>query len=159
MGVEKKLTERAFEPRQTLLQHDKARAGEFRGQFEIHHAEIGAEIEMLFRSEGIMARRAVDMTLDVVVLILAVRHLVVRQVRDLRQLFLQRLGGRLLLLLHRRDRGLEFGDLGHQLLRGGFVLLGLGLADVLRGGVAARLRLLKLGDQRAARLVERQQLL
>ena len=51
MGIKKKLTERALEPRQTFLQHDKARAGQFGCEFEIHHAEIGAEFEMLLRLE------------------------------------------------------------------------------------------------------------
>ena len=62
-----------------------------------------------------------------------------------------------LLRFHRRDRVLEVGDLRHQGAGARVVLRLLRLADLLRGGVAARLHLLELRDRRAAPLVARDQ--
>ncbi len=59
-----------------------------------------------------------------------------------------------LLLLALLDDLLEFRDLGHQLGGRRLVLGGLRLADLLGGRVAARLRLLQLGQVQPPRLVE-----
>ena len=56
--VEHELPDRALQPRQTLLQHHKARAAQFRRGFEIHVAERAAEIVMRLRRERIIAHRA-----------------------------------------------------------------------------------------------------
>src|SRR5262249_3641389 len=64
--------------------------------------------------------------------------------------------GSLLLRFQRRDRRLQLGHLGHQLVGERVVFLGLGLANLLRGGVAARLRLLEPGDGATAALVDAQ---
>ena len=85
MHIEHELAERAFEPRQAFFQNDKTRAGEFRRGFEIHLAERFAEIEMLLRCERIIAFCPKTMTLDVVVCILAVGHVVERQIWEFRQ--------------------------------------------------------------------------
>ena len=66
-------------------------------------------------------------------------------------------GGLLLLRVHRGHAVLEVSDLGHQRAGAAFVLRLLRLADLLRGGVAARLRLLEFRDRGAAALVERDQ--
>ena len=55
MQIEQKLPERALQPRQALLQHDKTRAGNFAASLEIHLAERFAEFEMLLRLEGVIA--------------------------------------------------------------------------------------------------------
>ena len=52
------------------------------------------------------------------------------------------------------DRGLESCDLVHEALGGRLILLGLGVADLLGGGVAAGLRLLQFLNRCAALLVE-----
>ena len=155
--VEHELPDRALQPRQPLLQHDKARAAQFRRRLEIHVAERAAEIVMRLRREGVVADLAVDVTLHVAVLVGAFGHVVERQVRNrgklFRQLFVRGLRSQLKL----RHRGLEFGDFGHQ-LAGARVVLGLlGLADFLRCRIAPRLRLLRRQDRRTAFLVDRQQ--
>src|SRR4026209_1748930 len=62
----------------------------------------------------------------------------------------------LLLGLALLNRGLQRGDLVHQPLRRGFILARLSLADLLRGGVAAGLRLLQFLNRAAALLVQAQ---
>ena len=91
--VEHELPERALEPRQTLLQHDEARARELRGGLEIHLAERFAELEMLLGRERVIALRAELVVLDIAVLVLAVRHLGERQVGNCGERLLE-LGGR-----------------------------------------------------------------
>ncbi len=53
--IEHELPECALKPRQAFFQHDKTRAGEFGRNLEIHLPERIAEIEVLFRREGISA--------------------------------------------------------------------------------------------------------
>ena len=89
MQIEHELPERALEPREPALQHDEARAGQFRGGLEIHLAERFAELEMLLRRERVIALRPEMVMLDVVVLVLAVGHLVERQVGNLRERLVQ----------------------------------------------------------------------
>ena len=74
--VEHELADRALQPRQRALQHDEARAGQFRRRLEIHHAERFADVEMLLRREGVIRRRADTCALDIAVLVGAVRHVV-----------------------------------------------------------------------------------
>jgi hypothetical protein len=84
----------------------------------------------------------------------AVRNIVGRQVGELCELAIEL---RLELFgapLQVGNAVLEPRDLGHQRLRGRFILLGLGLTDFLGGGVAPRLRLLEPGDRGAAALVK-----
>ena len=69
-------------PREPALQHDEARAGQLRRGLEIHLAERLAQFEMLLRREVIVALGAEMMMLDIAVLVVAVRHLVERQVRN-----------------------------------------------------------------------------
>ena len=112
---------------------------------------------MRLRREAVVAHLAEDVTLHIAVLVDAVGHLVERQVRNRGQFLRQLLVRRLRRQLELRHRGLELGDLGHQ-LAGARVVLGLlGLADFLRGRIAPRLRLLGGQDRRAALLVDREQ--
>jgi hypothetical protein len=75
--------------------------------------------------------------------ILAVGHLVERQVRNFRQRVVQLFGDLLFLSLHGGDQGFQLRDFRHQRLRGRLVLLGLGLANLLRGRIPACLRAFK----------------
>ena len=114
---------------------------------------------MLLRRESVIALCPPSAIFDIAVLVRTLGHIIERRIGDLCELALQRGGGVLLLRFHLRDRGFQLRHLGHQRLRCRLVLLRLGLTDLLRGGVAARLPLLQFGDQRAALLVERQQAL
>ena len=82
MDIEHELAERAFEPGKALFQHDKTRAGKFGRGLEIHLAERFAKLEMLLWLERIVAPGPEMMALDVVVLVLAVGHVVERQIGD-----------------------------------------------------------------------------
>ena len=64
----------------------------FAASLEIHLAERFAELEMLLRRERVVALRAEAMMLDIVVRVLAVRHIVERQVGNLRQRLVELLG-------------------------------------------------------------------
>ena len=133
------------------LQHHEARAGELRRRLEIHLAERLAELEMLLRPVRLGAARPSA----------APRRWRVSSGPTgtsssgtfgmIGQRIVQRLGRRPLLLLGRLDRILQRRDLGHQRLRARLVLLRLGLADLLRRGVAAGLRLLQLSAIAARR--------
>ena len=69
-----------------------------RGGLEIHHAERFADLVMLLAAEGVRKVRllAEAADLDIVVLVLAVRHVVERDVGNFEQRFLKRLDGSLL---------------------------------------------------------------
>ena len=156
--IEHELAERALEPRQTLLQDNKARAGEFRRKLEIHLSERFAQIEMLLRLECVVAFFAEYMMLDVAARVGAVRHVIERRVGDLRKLLVERGGQSFLLVLHRRQRGLELGDFGHQLARLGLILRLFRVADFLRRRIAAGLRLLEFCDGCPPLFVQRHEL-
>ena len=136
------------------FQHHEARAGKLRGGLEIHQAERLAELEMLLRLKRKL-RRFADLA----------QNLVGAGVRPDRHVGCGRVGNGgeqrsklvvepLLARLARLDRVLEACDLVHEALRRRLVLLRLGVADLLGGGVAARLRLLQFLNRRAAFLVE-----
>ena len=156
--IEHELPERAFQPRQAFFQHDETRARQFRRGFEIHLAERFAEFEMLLGwvRERIVALRAEFMMLHIAVLVVAVGHLVERQIGNPRQRFFKFLRGLLLLGLKGRYRCFQRRDLGHQGLRLRFVLGLFGLADFLGGRVAARLGLFERDDRRAPASVDAQ---
>ena len=151
--IEHELAERAFEPCKLALQHREARAGEFRGALEIHQAERLADLEMLLRLEVDAARLADLAHLDIVVLVLADRHVVERHVGDHRQRVVERLVETTLLGLGALDEALDLADLGLQPLGQRHVLVAHRIADLLRGGVAAFLCLLQVDEMLAARLV------
>ena len=96
--------------------------------------------------------------LDVAVLVLPDRHVVERQVRECGEASVApRSASPALGFQLRPDRSFDLGDLGHQLARPWPRPSPLGLADLLRGGVAARLRVLELQDRGAALFVEAQE--
>ena len=110
---------------------------------------------MLLRGKSVIAYRPEFVVLDIAMLVDAVGNIVGRQVGNLREQFLELAGCLLLIGLQRRNGVLEFGDLRHQRAGAGIVLGALGFGDFLRGRVAARQRLLQLGDAGAAALVDR----
>ena len=79
------ILDRPLEPRQSIFQHNEPRAGKLRRRLEIHLAERFAEIEMLLGREPVRALGAELVVLDIVVRIRAVRHIVGRQIRNLRE--------------------------------------------------------------------------
>src|SRR5882724_3974589 len=87
MQVEHELSERTLKPCETFFQDHEARAGKLRRGLEVHLVERLAEIEMLPGRKAVIALGPEMMVLDIVVDVLAVRHLGrrKRQVRDLRE--------------------------------------------------------------------------
>ena len=138
--IEKKLTKRAFKPRQAFLQNDKARARKLRSSLEIHLAERFAEVEMLLGRKRVVALGAETMMLDVVLLVLAVGHFVERQIGNFGERIIQCFFGRLLLQLPSAElNSLSTATSAISVLASGFVLFFFRFADFLRGRVAARL--------------------
>src|SRR3954469_866233 len=113
---------------------------------------------MLFRLERIVPLRSELVMLHVAGLVLAFRYLGERHVRDRRQNLIELFLGCFRLAFQSGQRHLQLIDLGHQLLRRGFVLLRLRRADFLRRSVPPRLGLLRLQDRRATLLVDAEQI-
>ncbi len=157
MQIEHELAERPLQPCERALENHKASAGELRGGFEIHQPERLAEIEMLLGLVIVLFRCAVFVTLLVGARVYAIGHVVGGNIRQFRHRVVEHLLRRALLLFKLRHVLLDFADLGHKRLGAGLVLLRLGLAHFLGSGVSALLQRLKLYDNRAARLVEREQ--
>ena len=150
--VEHELAERTLEPREVAGQHGEARAGELRGALEIHHAERFANLEMLLRGIG-AARLADAAELDIVLFVGADRNVIQRDVGKHGQRVVQRAVELALARLAILDELLDGADLGLQFLGTRRVAGAHRIADLLRGGVAALLLLLQLGQMGAARLV------
>ena len=102
----------AFKPKQHF-ELGEARAGQLRRQLEIHHAERFAQFEMLLGLERIGALLAVRVTLDIAARVEPDRHVVGRQIGDLRQFLVELFAELLLLGFQRRQRHLQRGDFGH----------------------------------------------
>ncbi len=109
---------------------------------------------MLLRREVVIAFGPEFMMLDIAVLVGAVRHLVERQIGDGRQNILKHHISVFRRLFELRHLGLEIVDLGHQRIGSRVVLGLLGLADVLRRRIAARLRQFGRGDGSAPLFVQ-----
>ena len=111
---------------------------------------------MLLRRKAVLALGPEMVVLDVVRLVLAVRHLGrgKRQIGNPRERVLELFRGLLLLRLQRRNVSLELRDLAHQRLRGHLLAALLCGTDLFRGLVAPRLRRLGLLDRRAPAFVE-----
>ncbi len=150
--VEHELAERALEPGKLALEHGEPRARQFRRRLEIHQAERLADLEMLLRRIG--AFRLADASdLDIVGLVGANGHVVVRQVGQRGQPVEQRLVEPALLCLAVLDETLDIGDLGLEFFGQRQVLLRHRLADFPGGGVAAFLLGLQFGQMGTPRLV------
>ncbi|MNX90350.1 hypothetical protein D3C86_1223960 [compost metagenome] len=144
LQVQHELADGAFHPGQLPLQHRKARTGHLGGGFKVQQAQSLAQIGVILGRTR-RARLAPLQDLDVVVLVLAIRHIVRGQVLQARQQVAQfgALGG--FGLARFGDVGLQRLDLGLQPVGLGHVLLAHGGADGLGGGVALGQRLLPLG--------------
>ncbi len=156
MQIEHESRERPLEPREAAAQHDEPRAGDFAGAGKIHLPEAFAERHVILRLEREIARRADRAHELVVVLVLAVGHLIERNIGNARE---QRVD------LGPEPRGLGFeprllvlagGDLLHD--RAGIAAFRLYRADLARKLVALGLELLGLGLRRAPLLIERKEL-
>ena len=151
------MPERAFQPRQTFLQNDKARARQLGRGLEIHLAERFAEIEMLLGRKFQVWLLAEFVVLDIALLVGAVRHFIERRVRNggenIVELLLRLSGS----LLQFRNCALQFRDRCHQSIGARLVLGFFRLADLLRRRVARGLRLFERGDGRAAFFIERKE--
>ena len=116
MQIEHELRDRAFETGESFLQDHEARARHARGGFEIHLAELLAEIEMLLRLE-VDARLGTDTAnFAIGLLVRAVGNFGRREVRDRREDFVDRGLELALFLLAPLDLVLEACDFGHQRL-------------------------------------------
>src|SRR3546814_7613381 len=82
MQVEHELRQRAVQARELAAQHGEARAGQLRSGIAVEPAVAGAELDVVEHLEIEAARRAPARLLDVVRLVLARGHRLVRQVRD-----------------------------------------------------------------------------
>ena len=138
MHVEHELRERALEPRERALEHHEARAGQLGRGLEVHLPQSFTEIEMLLRRESVIALGAETMVLDVIGCLLAVRHVLERQVGDLRKRVLELLRELLLLCLERGDFGFQACDLGNERLRRRLLIAFFRRADLTRSDIAAR---------------------
>ena len=155
--IEHELRERALKPRELAFQHDEARARKLRRRLEIHEAQAFAEFEMLLRRVVELSRLAPAQRLDIVVLVLAVRHALQRRVGKLGQRVFERLDRLAFGGLQLRPVFLDLRDLGLQRLGFCLILLLQRDADLLRRGVAALLRALQRRDRSFARVVVRKQ--
>jgi hypothetical protein len=78
--VEHELPDRALQPCEPFLQHDKAGAAEFGRSLKVHVTECVAEIVVRFWRKPVIASLAEHMTLHIAVLVDAIRHLGERQI-------------------------------------------------------------------------------
>ncbi len=149
--------ERALESGERALQHHEARARELGGGLEIHEAQRLAELEMLLRLKRklrrLHRRRAEPCS----------RRRPRRPARRKRACWeWWRAASQARCRAASRPLhpawivSLKACDLIHEALRGRFVLLRLGVADLLGGGVAPGLRLLQFLNRCAAFFVEAQ---
>ncbi len=155
--IKHELTERPFKTRKRPFQHREARTCELRSALEIHVAERLAQLEMFFRLEGEIALVADAADFDIVAFILAERHVFERNIGDGRQRVVQLPGQATFFVFGLSKKILQLGNFRLQLVSRCCILRGHGLADFLRGGVAALLRGLNLADIFATFLVQRHQ--
>ena len=78
--IEHELAERAFHPRQPAAQNGEAGAGDFAGQFEVHHSQAFAQLKMLERGKGEFHGLPDLVHDDVGALIGAIRHVFIKAV-------------------------------------------------------------------------------
>ena len=144
LQVEHELRQRPFQPRQLPLHDHETRAGDLCRSFEIHQPQPFADVEMLARlviqSRGWLSPAP---HFDVAGLVLAVRHVIERNVGNDGQCRLKRLVELALDCLARGNEVLDRAHLGFKLLGAGLVARLHRLADFLRGGIAPGLRILQ----------------
>src|SRR5690606_37037261 len=155
--IEHELAESTFKARQLAGQHREAGTGNPGGTLEVHVAQRFAEFIVLLE-RAVRARLTEAADLDVIVLVLADRNVVERNIRHNGESIIQRLIELTAGCLAALDERLQLGDLALELLGELEVLGGHCLADLLRGGVLAGLRVLQLRQVGATRLILRDQI-
>jgi hypothetical protein len=156
LHVQHELADGAFQPRQPALQHREPRARHPRRRLEIQQPHGLAQIGVILGRPVFARRPPRPADQHVSGLVLAVGHIVRRQVLLRRQQVAQVPGDPRRLLARRRDLALQALDLGLQPLGLGHVLLRHGGADQLRAFVAFRQRRLLGRLRRAQGRIQRQ---
>ncbi len=154
MQIEHELPEGPLQPGQRAPEDDETGTCQLCRRLEIHQAKALADVEMLLGHEIELFRFAPAAALDIVVLVGAVRHIGMQQIRQALEHFGQRGDGGAFALLRLGHRILDVGDLGHQLPDHGVVARSLGPADLFGDGVAPLLHVVEIGNRRAPRVVE-----
>ncbi len=157
MKIEHELAKRALKTGERAFQHRKARTGKLGRALEIHVSKRLAKLKMLFRLEGEIVRVANAAQLNIVAFILAERHIIKRNIGNGGQCVAQFLAEAALVFFRMGEKIFQFAHFGLQLFSRAHVLCGHGLADFLRGGIAALLRCLHLADMLAALFIQRNQ--
>ena len=157
--IEEEVDEGALQAGASATENGKTAAGELVAALEVEDVQIGAQIPVRLKVEVELARGAPAATLDVLVLVLAVRRGLARNVGQVSHEVV------LLLLESSAALGQAVNllvDGAHGLLGGlGLVLLALlhQGADLLGLGITRSLELLDLGDDGTALVVELKELL
>lgn len=156
LKVEHEHCQRPLHPGKRPAQHHEPRAGKPGRPLEIHLAQPFADLEMLSGLEIKLPGRPPFPKRDIVILVGTVGNIVGQNVG---QAFQNRFQPYSDLLGVNLDRGQTVLQPLHFVDQGGCILtLALGLADLLRGRIAARLHGLHLGQQAAMLLVQRKDL-
>ena len=155
--VEHELAERAFEPGKLALQDREPAARHAGGPLEIHEAHRLADLEMLPCPVRPWLHRAEGAHHDIVVLVLAGRHVVERDVGQDGERASSSLSSSRSIVFGAGQKRLDLADLGLQRFGKRGVAGAHGVADFLGGGVAAFLLGLQRAEMGAPRLVERDQ--
>ena len=151
--IEKKIRQRAFQPRSPAFVDRKSRTGDLRGGGQIENSGALADFPMRLRREIELRRRAPAADFDIVVRAVPHRHAGMRHVRNRQQkLALRRveLSDALVALLDALRNLLHLRDYCV-----GGLLFFFQRGDFVAGFVALRLELLGRGDQFAPLFVER----
>ncbi len=155
--VDHELAERPLQPRELAGEDGETRTRKLGGPLEIHITKCFADFEMLLGCMVPAGLLADDAGHDVVVLVLAIRHVVEGNIGQARQGVVQLGGDLAVLLLGARHLVLEVGDFGFEFFRKLHVLLRHGCADFLGGGIAAGLHVLQGLDDGTALFIQRDQ--
>jgi hypothetical protein len=154
VGVDEEVDERALHEGARAAKKVEARAGELDAALEVDHAGSGAKVPVRLGLEVELRGLAPATNLGVIGVVNAIRHGLVGDVGDCGDKVEQVLLDLGALVVKLGDAVLAGSDLG--LCGLGLVLLALAheLANLLGDGVAVRLQLLHLRDDRAALLIE-----
>ena len=137
MRVEHELRERTVEAGDLTAHKDKARTRELRGRIKVH-PEGTAHVDVVLDREVEFTGRAPAADFDVFRFVLADRHGFVREVRDAKEKVVQLRADFFEFLFENRELFRDGRGAGHDF--GGVFTGALGLADLLREGVAFRLQ-------------------
>ena len=149
--IEHERHQRAHQPRPAALEHDEARARNFRARPEVEDPELLTDLPM--RTHALRGSGLAPRAHDAVVLFAAIGNIAQRHVGDLHEDLVQLTLYSRELELERRDIVSKRAGLRDQLI--GVFLCPLAPRDFLGSGVARRLSLVGALDQRAPIAIER----